>query len=1312
MPVRCPTCSRVNPANATYCHYDGGPLNKAGQNGPLHGTWRFPLPFSFSDGQGCADYNQLVLACDRRWGEARTYLVNGTWASFFDSIGRPDLSALAMRCARETDPDLGLCRLLEGLPADADALRPARLALPATIEDLGELQPGQEHKFDVVIENHGVLLLRGSVTTDCDWLFFRDRQDNTSAKLFQTRDSFTLPVRVAGHKLRAGKKPLQGHIHIDTNGGRQTITVRATVPVRPFPRGHGFNNVLAGVTTPRDLAGQAKAHPNEAAVLFEQGAVKAWYESNGWAYPIRGTQARGKGALQQYFEALGLTKPPRLEISTERIQCGGEVGQRLTKEVVIHTAEARIVYADAYSSQPWIKVLPTRAHGNNAAIPLQIEIPPRPGETLHATVTVQGNGQQQFAVAVTLIVAGLTPAEQERLEKEEEARESRRRRRVWLAAGVGLSLFLVLGIWFVLALSRRSPGEVVTGPPDPPPPGPPGLPGPPPGLPGPPPPKGEAWWAGIPDNHLAAAVARLKEAAAADRPIFETLEAGSESDRRKGYEQLAARLPELARNAAAREPLGQFVTECCAYEPSEFNVAPLLRGLAHQLPAEDSPFPPGDKGEEVERASFWLRVVGDVVTHRAARPGRGSGLAAELNNVFASPLDPLLPPDEFRAQAEKALAEQCYHNLLPTAEKSVEQALAIREILLARFARYLGPEVRDQDDVKLVALGLARDKKLWPKLEPLFKACVDSKGVNVGFKLIDLYEKAGAELAPKMEALLTARWKSVADPKLNVAARAAAVRKSLAATAAAAKVSPAERKRQLQGLVTKALTPGKAGQQPETAALQDAMHMAHASTMASILSNKDAEVWRFDELVGAGPGADQGKPADEAKPPDQKPRQPGAKEVIDPAAGATTIQDELTARSDKDPRRETYRKVYSVRMKAGQTYALNMTSNDLTPYLRLESPAGVRLDSTSGANAHLNFSPKTDGVYRLVASSADKEAVGQFTLQVSQQQVFQFGPPGFPFHRGRLRPGFPPPLMPGGAPAQEAPNGGDKPAPQLNPNDLKDLGDRQSKVRIAAFKNLAGNLPDGLVYRHAKTIASYLLLTDWEDAELAAVTEQLPNVASCSRLLQALEDVIANSEKLSQQRTEAVVGALFGKQLRFARDEHWRSACRKMLLQRALELARPATAANNEADRAADYLRDLYKEQGLAFGVDAPDFEEQTQLAAVLERVVKHVAARAARQEQAAADRTYLEQIDRQLQAARFAAQNDLEQTVLLQRVWLRVLVLALQKQVPAQAGTMQEIRQNLDKKDLQATNLLDQLRSGEEAVLRVWALAHDLKLK
>jgi hypothetical protein len=302
--------------------------------------------------------------------------------------------------------------------------------------------------------------------------------------------------------------------------------------------------------------------------------------------------------------------------------------------------------------------------------------------------------------------------------------------------------------------------------------------------------------------------------------------------------------------------------------------------------------------------------------------------------------------------------------------------------------------------------------------------------------------------------------------------------------------------------------------------------------------------------------------------------------------------------------------------------------------------------------------------------------------------------------------------MAGPAPQQDPeqePGGGARKPPPVNLSDLAELRNRQSVVRIRAFKNLAANVSNDLPYRYAQLLASYLLLTEWADSELDAVTGALSSLGKCRCLLQALSDVVASGDRLGPQRAVAVVGALIEQPLRFDRDEDWRLGCRKLLLQRALELTGPA----NNADRAAGILRDLYREQGLAFGLEVPDVEERTELTPVLELLIRHVAAGAARQEPAPADGTVLEQVDRQLRAARFAAENDVEHVVLLQRVWIKVLVVALQGQATQEARTLlMQVPQDLDNKDRLSGNLLEQLRSGEASILRVWALARGLKLK
>src|ERR1700681_1311109 len=127
MSIACPVCSRINPADACYCYYDGRLLAKGRQEGPLQvGSLPFPTTFHFADGQACANFNQLALACDVHWEEARGLLAEGIWPAFFGNIGRLDLAAAARQAAGDPDRDRGLSQFLEKLPADPDCLRPPK----------------------------------------------------------------------------------------------------------------------------------------------------------------------------------------------------------------------------------------------------------------------------------------------------------------------------------------------------------------------------------------------------------------------------------------------------------------------------------------------------------------------------------------------------------------------------------------------------------------------------------------------------------------------------------------------------------------------------------------------------------------------------------------------------------------------------------------------------------------------------------------------------------------------------------------------------------------------------------------------------------------------------------------------------------------------------------------------------------------------------------------------------------------------------------------------------------------------------------
>ena len=94
--------------------------------------------------------------------------------------------------------------------------------------------------------------------------------------------------------------------------------------------------------------------------LFETGAVARWFAENGWIYPVQGPAGSGLGAVQQFFEALGLAKAPQVMIDRQSIALVGAVGQRLQTTLKVETPEKRPVYAHATADEPWLDVSHTR----------------------------------------------------------------------------------------------------------------------------------------------------------------------------------------------------------------------------------------------------------------------------------------------------------------------------------------------------------------------------------------------------------------------------------------------------------------------------------------------------------------------------------------------------------------------------------------------------------------------------------------------------------------------------------------------------------------------------------------------------------------------------------------------------------------------------------------------------------------------------------------------------------------------------------------------------------------------------------------
>ncbi|HZZ79404.1 MAG TPA: hypothetical protein VFE62_12850, partial [Gemmataceae bacterium] len=309
MPLVCPHCSRTNSGDARYCYFDGASL--LGSSGPPEAARKtFLAPFVFPTGETCNTFDEFAHGCQRHWNVAVELLHKGYVQKFFGGLGRLDLAQAAQEAAAFPDRERGLDQFLSRLPAGNLSL--PKLDVQPKLINLGNLKVGSASEFELNLENLGSRLIFGSVSSSCKWLA---PTESGESKLFQFRDSTAIPIQIKGQHLRGAVKPLEATLMVESNAGTFKLKVLANVPILPFPEG-----VLAGAKTPREIAEKARLAPKQAAPLFESGAVANWYRDNGWIYPVQGPASNGLAAVQQFFEALGLSKPPKVTVNESYIR--------------------------------------------------------------------------------------------------------------------------------------------------------------------------------------------------------------------------------------------------------------------------------------------------------------------------------------------------------------------------------------------------------------------------------------------------------------------------------------------------------------------------------------------------------------------------------------------------------------------------------------------------------------------------------------------------------------------------------------------------------------------------------------------------------------------------------------------------------------------------------------------------------------------------------------------------------------------------------------------------------------------------------
>ncbi len=311
------------------------------------------------------------------------------------------------RC-RNTNPEAAsFCyydgeALRGGAPPSRAAREPAargqgpRLELTPRRINLGSVLAGETRQVDMTVSNHGQGTLQGTLTVaeGGEWLRVGGA-GNGQCQLNTAREQ-KVSLQVDTRGLPAAQT-YGARLTIVTNGGVVEVPVRLDLAAHPFPKAP-----FQGARTPRELAEKMRTQPKHAVPMLESGEIGRWLASNGWNYPTRGTPARGVAGVQQFFEAMGLAKPPVVQLSQAEYRASCTSPDPVRAQVVLQTGSKKWVYANVESDSPWLRVLTPQVAGPQQA-PIAFEIDPRlvpRGRVAEGHLKVSANGGQNLTLRV------------------------------------------------------------------------------------------------------------------------------------------------------------------------------------------------------------------------------------------------------------------------------------------------------------------------------------------------------------------------------------------------------------------------------------------------------------------------------------------------------------------------------------------------------------------------------------------------------------------------------------------------------------------------------------------------------------------------------------------------------------------------------------------------------------------------------------------------------------------------------------------------------------------------------------------------
>lgn len=261
--------------------------------------------------------------------------------------------------------------------------------------------------------------------------------------------------------------------------------------------------------------------------------------------------------------------------------------------------------------------------------------------------------------------------------------------------------------------------------------------------------------------------------------------------------------------------------------------------------------------------------------------------------------------------------------------------------------------------------------------------------------------------------------------------------------------------------------------------------------------------------------------------------------------------------------------------------------------------------------------------------------------------------------------------------------------------------------RVASLVRLTETVPD-LPPEMAVSLASYLL-GNKSGTEHIRLLEHVETLAKWNQLVLAVADNVDDS-LLTHEQLQSLVSRIVGHEVTLGEGKAGRVAARphlwQMLLARLNRAPANPSTTTGPGEATATILVKLYAQQAQLLGIALKESPDQPRItSAILRSMIQEMSSRLSGSVTAAAAKRELENMTHQLAAAEYIATSELQATVLLERLWVRLLGMQVVLRNERYSAEAESIVHELAAKDRAATHVLSQLRDGQAAILRMWLL-------